>query len=47
MIMVMVNDYGPERNIHPERNIDLDIEAFKKIADRRLGVIRTRVTPVQ
>ncbi|MFH1173202.1 MAG: septal ring lytic transglycosylase RlpA family protein [bacterium] len=46
MIIVTVNDYGPERDKHPERNIDLDVLAFKKIGDKTLGIIRTRVVPV-
>jgi len=43
MVIVEINDYGPERNIFSNRNIDLDVMAFKKIADKSLGVIPTRV----
>lgn len=46
VLMVMVNDYGPERKKHPERAIDLDVTAFKKIASKRAGVIRVKVTPI-
>ncbi len=46
MIIVKINDYGPEREKHPERAIDLDVTAFKKIADKKLGVIKVRVVPV-
>lgn len=46
MIIITVNDYGPEKEIHPNRNIDLDLTAFKKIADKTLGIIPVRVVPV-
>lgn len=46
VIMVMVNDYGPERGKHPDRAIDLDVTAFKKIANKRAGLIRVKVVPI-
>jgi len=42
-VIVRVNDYGPERNIFPDRVIDLDVTAFKKIADKKLGVVKVKV----
>ncbi|TSC96308.1 MAG: Rare lipoprotein A [Parcubacteria group bacterium Athens1014_10] len=42
-VVVKVNDYGPDRNIHPDRVIDLDVVAFKKIADKHLGIINVKV----
>lgn len=38
-VIVTVNDYGPDRSIHPERVIDLDRVAFIKIADPSSGVV--------
>lgn len=38
-VIVTVNDYGPDRSIHPERVIDLDKVAFIKIADPSAGVV--------
>jgi len=38
-VIVTVNDYGPDRSIHPERVIDLDRVAFQKIASPSLGVV--------
>jgi rare lipoprotein A len=42
-IVVTVNDYGPDRSIHPDRVIDLDVVAFKKIAPKWLGLIKVKV----
>ena len=46
-VIVRVNDFGPERDILPDRIIDLDRVAFKKLANTSLGVIRVRVEPIQ
>ena len=43
---VTINDYGPDRVKHPDRVLDLDKEAFKKIADTRDGVISIRIEPL-
>ncbi|MFH1233240.1 MAG: RlpA-like double-psi beta-barrel domain-containing protein [Patescibacteria group bacterium] len=43
---VVVNDFGPDRKIHSNRVIDLDIVAFKKIAPVGAGVINIRVEPL-
>jgi len=42
-VIVTVNDYGPDRSIHPERVIDLDRVAFQKIASPSLGVVEVLV----
>jgi rare lipoprotein A (peptidoglycan hydrolase) len=42
-VIVKVNDWGPERSIHPDRVIDLDIVAFKKIAKKSQGLCRVKV----
>lgn len=43
---VEVNDYGPDRSLHPDRVIDLDVVAFKKIADSRQGLINVVIEPL-
>lgn len=45
-VVVRVNDYGPDRSVHPDRVIDLDIAAFEHLADPRLGVVRVKVEKV-
>ncbi len=42
-VVVTVNDFGPERDVHPSRVIDLDYVAFKKIANTGAGVIDVHV----
>ncbi len=44
---VTVNDFGPDRKIHPDRVIDLDYVAFSKIASPGVGVISVRVEPLR
>jgi len=39
-IIVKVNDYGPDRKIFPDRVIDLDATAFKKLAKLSRGIIK-------
>lgn len=45
-IIVTVNDYGPDRKVHPERVIDLDKVAFAALAPLGAGVIDVFVQPV-
>ncbi len=45
-ITATVNDFGPERNLHPTRVVDLDYEAFKKLASPKKGLIRVTVEPI-
>lgn len=45
-VEVTVNDYGPDRNIHPDRVIDLDYVAFSEIASPGAGLISVKVEPV-
>jgi len=44
---VTINDYGPDRKIHPDRVIDLDYEAFKKIASPSAGLIKVKIEPLK
>ncbi len=46
-VVIKVNDYGPDRDIHPERVIDLDIVAFRQIGDKSDGLIEVIVEPVE
>ncbi|MFA4845163.1 MAG: septal ring lytic transglycosylase RlpA family protein [Patescibacteria group bacterium] len=46
-VMVIVNDYGPDRAVHPGRIIDLDKVAFAKLVSLGAGLIDVRVTLVQ
>jgi len=39
-VVVTVNDYGPDRGLFPERVIDLDKVAFKKIGALSRGVLK-------
>ncbi len=43
---VVVNDYGPDRSIFPDRAIDLDKVAFSKIASVGAGVIDVNIEPL-
>jgi len=45
-VVVKVNDFGPERELHPDRVIDLDVTAFKKLASKSSGLINVLVEPV-
>ncbi len=42
-VIVKVNDYGPDKKIFPDRVIDLDVVAFKKIDSKSKGVINVKV----
>ncbi len=43
---VVINDYGPDRSIYPNRIIDLDKVAFEKIAPAGSGIINIRLEPL-
>lgn len=43
---VIVNDYGPDRTRHPDRVVDLEKTAFKKLASLGEGTIKIRVEPL-
>lgn len=43
---VVINDYGPDPKIHPDRVIDLQKEAFLKLATLGTGVITVRLEPL-
>jgi len=44
---VVVNDFGPDKRLYPDRPVDLDKVAFRKIASLSQGVIRVRVEPLK
>lgn len=44
---VTVNDFGPDRKAHPDRVIDLDAVAFKRLASVGAGIINTRIQPLE
>lgn len=46
-VTVKVNDYGPDRSVHPDRIIDLDKVAFAKLVSLGAGLIDVRVTFLQ
>lgn len=45
-VEVEVNDWGPDRSLHPDRVIDLDKVAFQQIASLRDGIINVNVEPL-
>lgn len=45
-IVVKINDWGPERDLFPERAIDLDKVAFAELASTGAGVMRVHVEPL-
>jgi len=44
---VTINDWGPERDKHPDRVIDLDKVAFEKIASPGMGLAAVKVEPLK
>lgn len=44
---VEVNDFGPDRKLHPDRAVDLDKVAFRKIATLGTGIINVVVEPLE
>ncbi len=44
-VSVTVNDYGPNRQLHPDRVVDLDAVAFSKIASTKDGIIKIKIEP--
>lgn len=45
-VVATVNDYGPDRSLHPDRVVDLDKVAFKKLAPLGAGIIGVKVEPI-
>ncbi|MDD4900678.1 MAG: RlpA-like double-psi beta-barrel domain-containing protein [Patescibacteria group bacterium] len=43
---VVVNDFGPERKLFPDRVVDLEKTAFQKISSVKKGTIKIRVEPL-
>lgn len=46
-IVVRINDYGPDPGVHPDRIIDLDLPAFRQLANPEKGTIVVRTRPVE
>ncbi|MFZ6015930.1 MAG: septal ring lytic transglycosylase RlpA family protein [Patescibacteria group bacterium] len=46
-VVVRINDFGPERDIFPNRVIDLDKIAFEQLAPLGAGLVKVKVEPVQ
>ena len=46
-VIVTINDWGPERDVHPDRVIDLDLLAFKEIANYKWGLVEVTVELVE
>ncbi|MFP4514979.1 MAG: RlpA-like double-psi beta-barrel domain-containing protein [Parcubacteria group bacterium] len=44
---VEINDFGPDRSIFPNRIIDLDKEAFRKISSPSAGIIQVKIEPLK
>lgn len=44
---VTINDFGPDRSIHPDRVIDLDRVAFEKIASPSAGIVKVKIEPLK
>lgn len=45
-VVVTVNDWGPERDIFPDRVVDLDATAFAKIGRTTLGTLSVSIEPL-
>ena len=43
---VEINDYGPDRSLHPDRVIDLEKNAFNHLASLGAGIIDVSVNPI-
>ena len=39
-VEVLINDYGPEYEVHPDRALDLSSFAFSQIADLQTGIAK-------
>lgn len=46
-IDVEVNDFGPDRKIHPERVVDLEKNAFMQIAELGDGVVKVAIQEIE
>lgn len=42
-VIVRVNDYGPDKAIHPDRGIDLSQAAFKRLAPLSKGLLKVTI----
>lgn len=46
-VVVTINDWGPDRSVHPDRVIDLDLVAFKQIANKSAGLCQVKIELVE
>lgn len=45
-VEVLINDYGPNATVHPDRIIDLSFYAYQQIADPVFGLVSVIVRPI-
>lgn len=45
-VEVLVNDYGPDASVFPERSIDLSSYAFSKLYPLEVGIIQVTIEPI-
>ncbi len=45
-IDVEINDFGPDRSVHPDRVIDLDKVAFAKLTTLGSGIVEVKIEPL-
>jgi rare lipoprotein A (peptidoglycan hydrolase) len=45
-VEVLVNDYGPDKSVHPDRAIDLSSYAFSRLYPLEVGVIQVTIEPI-
>jgi rare lipoprotein A (peptidoglycan hydrolase) len=43
---VLINDYGPDRYLHPDRVIDLEKNAFARLASLGAGMLDVKIEPL-
>lgn len=45
-VEILINDYGPDESVHPDRALDLSSYAFKQIADLQSGLVEVEYREV-
>lgn len=45
-VVVTINDYGPDRTVFPNRVIDLDKTAFRRLTNLTNGILKVMVLPI-
>jgi len=46
-VQVLINDFGPDAKVHPDRELDLSWYAFSQIADPRVGLIEVEYHAIE